>query len=158
MFELEVALQIPDAEKPLYVLYPDEFGGNWRIQAVPVAAESFESRKALPAKWRGVRDDELSKLSGVEGCIFVHASGFTGGACCRLTTLGARLEAHMHTQVTRQRKAFSVWRILRSRCEIPRIIGRQRGLEIQGRFGMQSTYRGHPKVSRIISIVKLPKA
>ncbi|KAI1797874.1 GAMM1 protein [Ganoderma leucocontextum] len=79
LFEFEAALQIPDAEKPLYVLYPDEFGGNWRIQAVPVAAESFESRKALPEQWRGVRDDELSKLSGVEGCIFVHASGFIGG-------------------------------------------------------------------------------
>ncbi|TBU35221.1 GAMM1 protein [Dichomitus squalens] len=79
LFELEEALQIPDAEKPIYVLYPDETGGNWRIQAVPVAPESFESRKALPEQWRGVRDDDLSKLSGVEGCIFVHASGFIGG-------------------------------------------------------------------------------
>ncbi|TBU48360.1 GAMM1 protein [Dichomitus squalens] len=79
LFELEEALQVPDAEKPIYVLYPDETGGNWRIQAVPVAPESFESRKALPEQWRGVRDDDLSKLSGVEGCIFVHASGFIGG-------------------------------------------------------------------------------
>ena len=61
LFELEAALQIPEAEKPLYVIYPDEFGGNWRIQAVPISPESFESRKALPEKWRGVRDDELSK-------------------------------------------------------------------------------------------------
>ena len=83
LFELEAALQIPEAEKPLYVLYPDEFEGNWRIQAVPVAAESFESRKALPEKWRGVRDDNLSQLSGVEGCIFVHASGFVGGRYCQ---------------------------------------------------------------------------
>ena len=82
MFELEGALQIPEAEKPLYILYPDETASNWRIQAVPVASESFESRKALPEKWRGVRDDELSKLSGVDGCIFVHASGFIGGECC----------------------------------------------------------------------------
>ncbi|KAI0757011.1 GAMM1 protein [Daedaleopsis nitida] len=79
LFELEAALGIPEAEKPLYVLYPDETGGNWRIQAVPVAPESFDSRKALPEQWRGVRDEELSKLSGVEGCIFVHASGFIGG-------------------------------------------------------------------------------
>ena len=79
LFELEEALQIPDAEKPLYVLYPDETGGNWRIQAVPVSPESFESRKALPEQWRGVRDDALSQLSGVDGCIFVHASGFIGG-------------------------------------------------------------------------------
>ena len=79
LFELEAALQVPDAEKPFYVLYPDETGGNWRIQAVPIAPESFESRKALPEQWRGVRDDALSQLSGVEGCIFVHASGFIGG-------------------------------------------------------------------------------
>lgn len=79
LFELEESLSIPEAEKPLYVLYPDEFGGNWRIQAVPVSPQSFESRKALPEQWRGVRDEELSKLSGVDGCIFVHASGFIGG-------------------------------------------------------------------------------
>lgn len=30
-------------------------------------------------RWRGVRDEELSKITGVPGCIFVHAAGFTGG-------------------------------------------------------------------------------
>jgi uncharacterized UPF0160 family protein len=29
--------------------------------------------------WKGVRDQQLSDVSGIEGCIFVHASGFTGG-------------------------------------------------------------------------------
>ncbi|KAI8995609.1 GAMM1 protein [Trametes punicea] len=79
LFELEATLRIPDEEKPIYVLYPDETASNWRIQAVPVAPESFESRKALPEQWRGMRDDALSQLSGVDGCIFVHASGFIGG-------------------------------------------------------------------------------
>ena len=54
-------------------------GGNWRVQAVPVSPESFESRKALPEAWRGLRDEELSRVSGIEGGIFVHASGFIGG-------------------------------------------------------------------------------
>jgi len=62
-----------------YVVYPDELSGNWRVQAVPVSPESFESRKALPEKWRGLRDEELSTLSGIPGCIFIHASGFIGG-------------------------------------------------------------------------------
>ena len=62
-----------------YIVYPDESGGNWRIQAVPVSPHSFESRKALPEPWRGVRDDALSELSGIPGGIFVHASGFIGG-------------------------------------------------------------------------------
>jgi len=66
-------------------VYPDE-SGNWRVQAVPVSPESFESRKALPESWRGLRDDVLSETSGVSGGIFVHASGFIGGKllCCRL--------------------------------------------------------------------------
>ncbi|KAF9270254.1 metal-dependent protein hydrolase [Marasmius fiardii PR-910] len=77
LFDLES--RSDEAPAALYIVYPDETGGNWRIQAVPVSSDSFESRKALPEKWRGVRDDELSKISGVDGCIFVHASGFIGG-------------------------------------------------------------------------------
>lgn len=79
LFELEGDLNITENEKPIYVIYPDETGGQWRVQAVPVAPESFESRKALPEAWRGLRDDELSKVSGVDGCVFIHASGFIGG-------------------------------------------------------------------------------
>ncbi|KIJ68421.1 hypothetical protein HYDPIDRAFT_24703 [Hydnomerulius pinastri MD-312] len=79
LFELEVEQGIAGEALPFYVIYPDELGGNWRIQAVPASPESFESRKALPEKWRGLRDDELSSVSGVDGCIFVHASGFIGG-------------------------------------------------------------------------------
>lgn len=79
LFELEQESSVPAATQPLYVVYPDEAGGNWRVQAIPVSPESFESRMALPEPWRGIRDDELSRLSGIEGCIFVHASGFIGG-------------------------------------------------------------------------------
>ncbi|KAF8481208.1 GAMM1 protein [Russula ochroleuca] len=79
LFELEVELAVPAHAQPLYTIYPDEGSGNWRVQAVPVSSESFESRKALPEPWRGIRDEELSRVSGIEGCIFVHASGFTGG-------------------------------------------------------------------------------
>lgn len=70
-----------------YIVYPDEFSGDWRVQAVPVSPESFESRKALPEKWRGLRDDVFSETSGIQGGIFVHASGFIGGIhlCSELT-------------------------------------------------------------------------
>lgn len=65
----------------LYVLYPEKPtpDAKWRIQTVPVSKDSFESRKALPKEWRGVRDEELDKVSGVPGCVFVHAAGFIGG-------------------------------------------------------------------------------
>jgi hypothetical protein len=60
-----------------YVLYADT-SGAWRVQAVPVSSESFASRLALPAAWRGIRDEALSELTGVPDCIFIHAGGFIG--------------------------------------------------------------------------------
>ena len=51
----------------------------WRLQAVSIGPGSFENRRSLPAAWQGLRDDELSKVAGIPGCIFVHASGFIGG-------------------------------------------------------------------------------
>lgn len=60
----------------MYVLYPGA-GETWRVQAVPL--EGFTSRLPLPAPWRGLRDEELSKLSGIPGCVFVHNAGFIGG-------------------------------------------------------------------------------
>lgn len=30
-----------------------------------------------------MRDEELSKKSGIDGCVFVHASGFIGGNATR---------------------------------------------------------------------------
>ncbi|KAJ3347086.1 hypothetical protein HDU91_006857 [Kappamyces sp. JEL0680] len=79
LFDLEEEEGIAGDKQPLYVLFQDT-SSAWRIQAVPVAPDSFSSRKALPEPWRGVRDDALSDLTGVPGCIFIHASGFIGGA------------------------------------------------------------------------------
>lgn len=62
----------------LYVIYEDD-KAQYRIQCVPIAADSFESRHPLPEKWRGVRDEELSGVAGIDGCVFCHASGFIGG-------------------------------------------------------------------------------
>lgn len=39
----------------------------------------FLPRLSLLEEWRGIRDEALSKLSGIEGCVFVHAGGFIGG-------------------------------------------------------------------------------
>ena len=71
----------PDEEPVIYVLYPESRneGSKWRVQAVGVGKDSFESRKALPAPWRGLRDQEFDRESGIEGGVFVHASGFIGG-------------------------------------------------------------------------------
>ncbi|KAK9818546.1 hypothetical protein WJX74_003760 [Apatococcus lobatus] len=73
-----------------YVLYEDDREKKWRIQAVAISPTSFDSRKALPAEWRGLRDEELSKQAGIPDCVFVHASGFIGG---NATEAGALLMA-----------------------------------------------------------------
>ena len=71
----------PENPKILYVLYPEsaEKDSKWRVQAVSVSQDSFESRRPLREEWRGVRDADLSGKAGIEGCIFCHASGFIGG-------------------------------------------------------------------------------
>lgn len=68
-------------EKVVYVLYPEKPSpdAKWRIQAVPVSSDSFESRKPLPEAWRGFRDEKLDEISGIPGGVFVHAAGFIGG-------------------------------------------------------------------------------
>lgn len=48
LFDIESESQSTEVDHPYYIIYPDEFGGNWRVQAVPVAPDSFDSRKALP--------------------------------------------------------------------------------------------------------------
>eukprot|EP00735_Rhodelphis_limneticus_P012324 TRINITY_DN5556_c0_g1::TRINITY_DN5556_c0_g1_i1::g.9416::m.9416 TRINITY_DN5556_c0_g1::TRINITY_DN5556_c0_g1_i1::g.9416 ORF type:complete len:355 (+),score=77.93,sp/Q55G91/U160_DICDI/49.84/1e-111,UPF0160/PF03690.8/8.7e-131 TRINITY_DN5556_c0_g1_i1:57-1067(+) len=76
LLTLEEELGLTD--KIIYMIYPDT-NGSWRVQAVPVATGSFQSRLALPEPWRGVRDNALSELTGIPGGIFVHATGFIGG-------------------------------------------------------------------------------
>ena len=58
----------------------DERERKWRVQAVSVSPASFQNRRSLPAAWRGLRDAELSAVAGIPGLVFVHASGFIGGA------------------------------------------------------------------------------
>jgi len=61
-----------------YVLFADT-SGSWRVQCMSKSGSSFENRLSLPEAWRGLRDQELSNVSGIEDCIFVHMSGFIGG-------------------------------------------------------------------------------
>ncbi len=76
MFDLECEHGI--VGRFTYCIFPDSSGGA-RVRAVPDAPGSFGNRKPLPEPWRGVRDDDLASLIGIEGAIFVHNSGFIGG-------------------------------------------------------------------------------
>ncbi|KAF5400556.1 Metal-dependent protein hydrolase [Paragonimus heterotremus] len=59
----------------LFVVLPCE-DGNWAVQAV--SSENFENRLPFPASWCALRDAELSEVTGIPGCIFVHSAGHFG--------------------------------------------------------------------------------
>lgn len=95
LYNLEDTEPGQDEGKLLYTLYPEkeEAGSKWRVQAVSKDFASFESRKALPEPWRGLRDADLDKALGddvEDGAVFVHASGFIGG---HTTEAGAKAMA-----------------------------------------------------------------
>ncbi|KZV92579.1 metal-dependent protein hydrolase [Exidia glandulosa HHB12029] len=79
LYDVEKDAQLDTDSLILFVVYPDETGGSWRVQAVTKEGEAFTNRKSLPEPWRGVRDDKLSEVTGIPGGVFVHASGFIGG-------------------------------------------------------------------------------
>lgn len=68
-----------------YVLYRAS-ASDTRVMAVPVNAKSFVCRQFLHRDWRGLRNEELLAACGIDGAIFVHATGFIGG---NLTRAGA---------------------------------------------------------------------
>lgn len=43
-----------------------------RVQTVRRSRDTFEFRMPLKKEWAGLRDEELAKVSGVEGAVFVH--------------------------------------------------------------------------------------
>ena len=62
----------------LFALFTDP-NGMWRVSAVGVKDQKFESRMKLHPEWCALRDEELIAKSGIDGATFVHAAGFIGG-------------------------------------------------------------------------------
>lgn len=66
----------PKATNLLYAVFP-AISGDWNIQAIPPTIDDIMSqRKPFPEGWRGLRDEELVRASGVETAIFCHMAGF----------------------------------------------------------------------------------
>ncbi|RWS03210.1 UPF0160 protein MYG1: mitochondrial-like isoform X2 [Dinothrombium tinctorium] len=74
LFCIEKEVGIENAIK--FVIFEDK---DWRVMSVPISSYSFQLRNALHEEWRGLRDEELSNKSGIDGCVFVHINGFIGG-------------------------------------------------------------------------------
>ena len=51
---------------------------KFSVTTIPKNEGSFEFRKGLPKKWRGLRSEELENVSGIKDMVFVHSSGFIG--------------------------------------------------------------------------------
>jgi uncharacterized UPF0160 family protein len=81
LYTLEAFTNTPEDKKVLYVLFPEngDASTKWRIRSVSMEGAGFTNRKDLPDAWKGLRDEELSKVSGIGGGVFIHASGFIGG-------------------------------------------------------------------------------
>jgi uncharacterized UPF0160 family protein len=58
----------------LFVVSPSKDKTQWRINALQEAR--FVNKKDLPASWGGLRDEELEKISGVQGAQFCHRKLF----------------------------------------------------------------------------------
>ncbi|XP_019870916.1 MYG1 exonuclease isoform X2 [Aethina tumida] len=56
---------------------------SWRVQGIPVEPGSFICRVFLRSDWHGVRDEVLSRISGIPDAIFCHSTGFIGGCKSR---------------------------------------------------------------------------
>lgn len=69
---------LKNTEELLFVISPSKDKKVWRLNAIQEA--KFKNRKDLPVAWRGLRDAELEKVSGVQGAIFCHRTGFMAAA------------------------------------------------------------------------------
>lgn len=74
---------------------------DWRVCAVPTAFGSFVSRLPLHIDYSGLRDEQLSQVSGIPGCIFVHATGFIGGGNSKETCI-ALAEKTMNAEAKKE--------------------------------------------------------
>ncbi|KAL7721291.1 Metal-dependent protein hydrolase [Entamoeba marina] len=75
--ELEDEEKLRGIDKPvLYVIDFNNSRDQWGCIATPLFKGSFEMKKPFPPAWRGLRDDELTRVCGVPDSVFVHSSGF----------------------------------------------------------------------------------
>ncbi|MBX7067462.1 MAG: MYG1 family protein [Parachlamydiales bacterium] len=58
-----------------YVIMPS--GGHWKLRGIPpTLAERMKVRRPLPEAWAGLHEEELKKVSGIEGAVFCHKGRF----------------------------------------------------------------------------------
>lgn len=73
--ELLLSSKNKKAENIYFVVFPSKRGG-YSVYAVPKEIGSFENKKILPQQWRGLRGNDLQKVTGIKSARFCHNAGF----------------------------------------------------------------------------------
>jgi len=60
----------------IFILHP-------KYDLLFLGVQDFESRKSLPKEWRGLSREELVRVSGIEGMVFCHKTGFVASTKTR---------------------------------------------------------------------------
>lgn len=71
-----------------FVIHPG-VDGRWRAVAIPPEPNSFAQKRSFPEPWAGLRDEDLAKVTGVEGSLFCHKNRFIAVFTSRAGTLEA---------------------------------------------------------------------
>jgi uncharacterized UPF0160 family protein len=78
-----------------FIMFPS-MHGKWQVSAIPPTIESFEQKRSFPIEWAGLRDDELSAITGVPS-IFCHKNRFIAVFATRDAALSAMLSFNLLT-------------------------------------------------------------
>lgn len=64
--------------EPIYLISPSNHGTSYKVEAITKSPETMQSRKPFPSSWRGILagGGNALEITGVEGVLFVHNSGF----------------------------------------------------------------------------------
>lgn len=73
---LESFFELGGANHPAkFVIMPS--GKHWKLRAIPPSLSNrMDVRFPLPLEWAGLLDEELKKVSGIDGAIFCHKGRF----------------------------------------------------------------------------------
>ena len=60
----------------LFVIMPS--GSHWKLRGIPPSYESrMQVRLPLPEAWAGLLENDLKRVSGIQGAVFCHKGRFT---------------------------------------------------------------------------------
>ena len=103
-FETFFGSQILKTVDEKFVFFKDT-RGMCRVQTVPPKGSGFDMRVPLSKAWRGLRSEELKKITDFTDMEFVHHSGFIGGAWSIESAVRmAEISLKEHTEAQQQQQ------------------------------------------------------